>query len=262
MGKRLDLVGQQFERLTAISFAGLTKNGQTLWLCRCSCGAESHVKGTNLQSGNTRSCGCLQRQIVSEKNTTHGASKLPEYQAWADAKRRCTNPNHEYFSHYGGRGIKFLFNSFEQFYSHIGPRPHKKLSLDRIDNNGHYQIGNVHWATSKEQSNNRRNNVNLVYKGRTQNITDWARELGIHCDTIRYRLLKQGWSVEKAFETPVDVVILSYQGKTQSQATWARELGLSEATLSARLKLGWSIERALSTPVEKPAKAPQQGSFF
>ena len=78
-----------------------------------------------------------------------------EYHAYHDARNRCTNPNAKSWSDYGGRGIKFLFTSFERFMAELGPRP-EGMSLDRKNNDGNYEPGNVRWATRKEQQNNRR----------------------------------------------------------------------------------------------------------
>jgi len=91
---------------------------------------------------------------------THGLTRkngkrTPEYQAYAGAKHRCTNPNNKEFPHYGGRGIRFRFTSFEQFFATLGPRP-REMSLDRINNNGNYEPGNVRWASSSQQQRNRR----------------------------------------------------------------------------------------------------------
>ena len=80
----------------------------------------------------------------------------PEVVAYANAKQRCTNPNKWNYKNYGGRGIQFKFNSFEEFEAELGPRPSGK-SLDRYpDNDGHYEPGNVRWATPKEQRSNQR----------------------------------------------------------------------------------------------------------
>lgn len=78
-------------------------------------------------------------------------------QAYADAKRRCTNPYSDLNARrYKERGIEFRFSSFQEFIAHIGPRP-EGCSLDRIDNDGHYELGNVRWATRKQQAANRDN---------------------------------------------------------------------------------------------------------
>jgi len=79
-----------------------------------------------------------------------------EYNAYFKAKDRCTNPKSQAWPDYGGRGIKFLFTSFEEFLKEIGPKPTPKHTLDRLRVNEHYELGNVHWATWKEQANNRR----------------------------------------------------------------------------------------------------------
>lgn len=89
----------------------------------------------------------------------HGAARRDgrtrEYQSYRDAKKRCTNSHRKGYADWGGRGIRFLFTSFEQFYAELGPCP-PGLTLDRIDNDGHYQVGNVRWATRTEQSRNQR----------------------------------------------------------------------------------------------------------
>jgi hypothetical protein len=197
-----ELIGQRFERLLVISAAGKNKSKKLLWLCRCDCGVERIVAGNNLRSGDTRSCGCLNRQLAAERLTTHGGRKTLEYSSWTKAKQRCTNPNAINFHHYGERGIKFLLDNFEEFLAHIGPKPGKEYSLDRIDNSGNYEYGNVRWATQKNQCRNKRNNRYLTYQNETLCVTDWAERLGLNRTTIRKRL-RFGWSVERTLSTPV-----------------------------------------------------------
>lgn len=87
--------------------------------------------------------------------------RSPEYRAYYHAKDRCTNPNDKGYLYYGGRGIQFLFNTFAEFLADVGLRPTKKHSLDRKNNNGHYEPGNLRWATKSEQMKNRRSNGRL-----------------------------------------------------------------------------------------------------
>src|SRR5207245_5618711 len=95
-----------------------------------------------------------------------------------DARKRCTNTKCIQYPYYGGRGIKFLFDSFEQFYAELGPRP-KGLSLDRINNDGHYESGNVRWATWSEQMKNRRPRIRREDAERRRAL---AKEFGV-CDS-------------------------------------------------------------------------------
>jgi hypothetical protein len=93
------------------------------------------------------------------RNVKHGlcrrGNRLPEHAVYSTARQRCTNPKDKDFYLYGGRGIKFLFTSFEQFFAELGKRP-KGRSLDREDNDGNYEPGNVRWATKRQQDANKR----------------------------------------------------------------------------------------------------------
>src|ERR1019366_2810919 len=150
-----DLTGSSFGRLTVLGLSKIV-NGHSLWLCLCICGNRAQVWRTSLTSGDNRSCGCLKNEL----SKTHGMSttvsgEVPsEYAAYMNAKYRCTNPKAQGYAGYGGRGIEFLFSSFEQFYSELGPQP-KGKTLDRIENGGNYEPGNVRWATPKQQAANR-----------------------------------------------------------------------------------------------------------
>ena len=89
-------------------------------------------------------------------NRKHGMSFSPEYLAYRSAKQRCTNPNDASWKHYGARGIKFLFTSFEQWFAELGPRPTPQHSVDRENVNGPYGPGNIRWATPQVQALNKR----------------------------------------------------------------------------------------------------------
>jgi hypothetical protein len=157
--RRPDLTGRVFGRLTVEGFAGKDRHHNRLWHCRCACGNSTVVRSRCLLMGSTRGCGCLQREFIRQRNTTHGKSDLPEYQAWADLIQRCTNPNVEYYDCYGGRGISVCsrwLNSFEAFFEDMGSRPSPKHSIDRINNDGNYEPTNCRWATASQQNANKR----------------------------------------------------------------------------------------------------------
>jgi len=112
-----------------------------------------------------------------------GMSGWPEYKIYQAAKQRCTNPSSQRWPSHGGRGIKFLFSSFEEFITHIGRRPVGDYSLERIDNDGNYEQGNVKWATRSEQQKNKR----AYGKG-----YGWHEASGKWCAKI-YRDEKETW---------------------------------------------------------------------
>jgi hypothetical protein len=195
-----DLKGQQFGRLKVLARATNDKHNKARWLCACDCGRQAIVGGRNLLTGLARSCGCLRKETVSRLWSTHRMTRTPTYNSYQAAKGRCTNPNNSRFAYYGGRGIRFLYTSFEQFLCDLGERPIGG-TLERCDNNGDYEPGNCRWATQTEQANNKRNNRMLMAFGRTWTLCRWAREIGIYPETLRDRL-KRGWSVEKALTAP------------------------------------------------------------
>ncbi len=158
MSLRKSITGRRFGKLVAIVPAGRNRSGETLWLCRCDCGRLHFVRHADLTAHNTQSCGCLRNRPCSRQRL-HGMTDTPEFRAYTNARRRCTNPKTPGYKNWGGRGIKFLFESFAQFYAEVGPRPSPEHSLDRRDNDGHYAPGNIRWATPREQTANRRKAV-------------------------------------------------------------------------------------------------------
>ena len=141
--------------------SAFTKNKHSYAWYECSCGEFAIVDKDTVRRGMSKSCGCLWREwwddckINHPIRRKHGRKHTPEYKAYMSAKERCTNPNKDNYACYGGRGIKFLFKSFEEFFAELGERP-SGLSLDRINNNGNYETGNVRWATKFIQVHNRR----------------------------------------------------------------------------------------------------------
>lgn len=95
-------------------------------------------------------------------------SKSPEYFAYQSAKGRCRQTNNAAYNLYGGRGIEFRFTSFQDFFNELGYRPSSGYSLERKNTNGHYEPGNVKWATWVERQNNRRNNRIIEFQGQSK----------------------------------------------------------------------------------------------
>lgn len=180
--KPIDLTGQRFGRLVVVARSNNNARGQARWLCRCDCGAEKIVRATELRQGSTRSCGCWRKDQCAEvgrgsaasnsrkgaakaaaARTRHGGAKRgaehPLYSTWEGMKARCRNPNNRKFKHYGGRGIAICerwARDFGAFLADVGPKPSARHSLDRIDNDGDYEPGNVRWASPSQQNSNRR----------------------------------------------------------------------------------------------------------
>jgi hypothetical protein len=208
MSKLIDLTGQTFNRLTVICRATNVnkKSTNAHWECKCMCGKTTIVRGADLRSGGSKSCGCLGTESIILRNLIHGKTRLPEYAIWKGMKNRCTNPKNKSFKHYGGCGIKVhpaWLESFPEFYEHVGPRPTPKHSIERINNNLGYVPGNVKWATGIEQGNNKGNNRSVVFGERTMTLAQWARITGINDQTLFSRIDTLGWPIEKAFNQPV-----------------------------------------------------------
>lgn len=198
-----DFVPEVFGRLTTLDSGYIVNFGTYKKKChmvRCACGTVKQVMLADLKAGKISSCGCLQKELFSAANTTHGLSKAPEYKAYHAMMERCYNTNAETYPDYGGRGITVFpewvgKTGFEVWYAYIGPRPHPGLTQERKDVNGNYEPGNVRWATHLEQGRNKRNNIWLTLGNKTQTQAEWARELGINVNTIARRR-KLGQPVE------------------------------------------------------------------
>jgi len=200
--KLIDITGQKFNRLTAIE-----KVDGKRWLFKCDCGNEKVIDSYCVRKGITRSCGCYNAEVASERGTTHGLRNTGEYHAWTGMRRRCNlkNTNKEDFNLYAGRGITVCdrwLESFENFIADMGMKPTPKHSIDRIDVNGNYEPSNCRWATNKEQGRNKRDNFYVTYKNETKALSEWCEILNLNYGTIRNRLKISKWSVEKAFTTP------------------------------------------------------------
>ncbi|AMX93736.1 MULTISPECIES: hypothetical protein [Mesorhizobium] len=205
-----DITGRKFNRLTAASYAGRMGSDHA-FVFACECGNEIITKGYLVSTEVTRSCGCLLVDKNREIRTTHGLSHTREWRIWAGMKNRCLNPRVKRFSDYGGRGIKVCDRwlhgdgergGFECFITDLGMRLSSKHSIERKENDGNYEPGNVAWATRPEQAKNTRVVRRIEFRGETKTSHEWASAVGISSNEINKRL-RRGWSVERALTQPM-----------------------------------------------------------
>lgn len=205
MGKAfVDRTGLRYGQLTVIAYLGKIPGKTKLhWLCQCDCGEQARVTSSNLVTGHTTSCGCAHRKILQQRRV-YSLDMQEEYKIWRGIKQR-TGPNR------GARNARYAnvplctrwATSFDAFITDMGKRPSSKHSIERLDNNLGYCPENCVWASAKQQANNRSTNVFLEYQGVTQTLAQWAEQLNIASFTLRARIFKYGWPVNKAFTTPV-----------------------------------------------------------
>ena len=151
-----DLFNIKFGHLTALRISDEIKLKQTIWVCKCECGKITLVSRSHLLGGGVKSCGCKKYKI-KHGHCVGKKYRSKTYRSWEAMIRRCTKKSDIKFKHYGGRGIKVRdrWLKFEHFLEDMGERP-EGLTLDRINNDGNYELENCRWATYKEQNKNRR----------------------------------------------------------------------------------------------------------
>ena len=137
---------------------------------------------------------------------TRGIGKPATYSHWVNMKTRCFNKNNPKYKNYGARGITICEDwlTFENFHKWAVTHGFKEgLTIDRINNDGNYCPENCRWVTNLEQAKNKQNTIRITYKGITDSLQGWTKRLSFKKNTLRVRITKLKWSVEKAFNTPV-----------------------------------------------------------
>ena len=176
------------------------------------------------------------------------AANPKEFRTWKSMKKRCSRKTSKY---YGARGIAVCERwreSFRAFLEDVGPAPSETHSLDRFpDQNGHYEPGNVRWATPTEQARNRRDNPTLTVDGVTRTVVEWSEISGVPISTIIKRQ-HTGRSPEECLsiqQGPGNAVFLEHDGERRSLSEWSRRTGIPVGTIAWRRRQGWTPEECL-----------------
>ena len=204
-----DLTNKKFGRWTVIKISHTKKkrnssSSEVYWLCQCECGTQKVLSGYVLKRGISKSCGCLQKELIKRRSTKHGMKNTRLYRIWHGIKGRCLNSKDKAYPLYGGRGVticKEWQDNFMNFYDWaINNNYSDKLTLDRINCNGNYEPSNCRWTTMKEQQRNRRNNKLIIFNGETKCLSEWAERLDINPNSLARRLKKM--DIETALTLP------------------------------------------------------------
>lgn len=197
-------INKKYNRLTIKSVSGEVKGRCSTWLnCQCECGNMKVIRFDYLVNGRTKSCGCYRKDNMIKQNKnkiTHNLTGVRLFNIWRGMKRRCYDEKVTEYKHYGGRGIKVCdewLNSLESFANWSYDNGYNgTLTIDRIDNNGNYEPNNCRWVNQYTQQNNRTNNIQVEYQGRTQNISQWSKELNIKYGKLYTRIVKKNMTIE------------------------------------------------------------------
>jgi len=197
--------GERIGTLTVLGHAGTNKHRKALWTCLCDCGKTVTLPSNVLGNREFCSNSCPLATVF----TKHGMYNTYDYIAWRNMKARCTNPKHKSYKRYGGRDITVCphWDTFEGFFEDMGLRPkdHPEegpFILNRRDNDLGYFKSNCHWATQREQANNRSTNNMKTLNGKTRTMTQWCRYYNTSYHLVKDRL-KRGWDLERALVAPI-----------------------------------------------------------
>lgn len=197
MGSRIDITGERYGNLVAISPTGKkTNSGGYIWLFKCDCGKEKALPSNSVRSGLVKSCGCMLKR--------HGMTGTRLFRIWVDMKQRCTNKNYPQYYLWGGKGITVCnewlhdFVSFHKWATSSGYKDN--LTIDRINTNGNYEPSNCRWVTPKEQARNTSQNCKITIDGETKLLCEWIDISPITRSTY-YKRKAKGMSDKEALFT-------------------------------------------------------------
>jgi len=202
-----NLCGSKFGRWTVTSgpVNGRLEN-RPYWICTCNCGVVATVEQAVLVRGKSQSCGCLKRDMASQRLTQHGGTGERLHHIWMDMKRRCEKPGRRASKYYLDSGIKVCDEwqdnaKFREWAKNNGYKD--DLSIERKDVSKNYEPSNCCWIPRNMQPYNRRDTVILTAFGETKSLHDWVNDA--RCSMSKKAVearLRLGWSAEEAISKP------------------------------------------------------------
>lgn len=240
----------------------------------CDCGNITYLPTCEISRGRTQSCGCYALEVQKRprpQQCKYMGARLKDGRArissiWKGMMSRCYNPSAYGYKNYGGKGIQVCSEwhdplVFQEWAYNSGYSDN--LTIDRLDNDKDYCPENCRWVTMFEQAQNKSTCVYLEYQGKRQNLSSWARELGISEEMIGSRI-KAGWPISDALTTPsgqipnfkknVKFAYIEYNNELHSIPDWSEITGIPAGTIRWRYHKGWSPEDILTKPVQKHTK--------
>lgn len=276
-----DLSGMKFERLTVLKMVeppeNLKDKHSKYWLCKCECGNEKVIVRSGLTMGTSKSCGCIRREMMSEKmkaKKTHGLTGQRFYRIWSNMKRRCQDPKDNQYHNYGARGIaicqswqtfeNFMKDMYQSYIDFEATHGENTASIDRLNSNENYEPSNCKWATQLEQARNRADNISVVINGKEYStLSQVAEEFNFNYHTIlqRYHSGKRDMDLitkpksiaqktNKIPSTSIEVEVngIKYESLTALQKDYPY---ISLVSISKRYKKGLRNESLILRPQNK-----------
>ena len=237
------IIGGLYGELSVIKSLGKS-TGSTKYECACSCGKAVPVRGYNLTSGKTKSCGCKTSEYKRTASTKHGLHSKRSYSVWKNMMARCYNDTHVHYAYYGGKGVKVCDDwlTVEGFYAYWGEID-KPMTLDRLNSQGGYSPENTKLSTPKEQANNRSSNVYIGDK----TLSELSDAIGIPYATVAKRKLA-GWTDEEIKEKRhMKNKSVSYGEELLNIRQLSEATGIKYTTLMSRYNVGDRGERLWRT---------------
>ena len=201
-------IGDRYGRLTVIEQLP-SKNYRRRFLCKCDCGVVKSYIASDLLNGNTKSCGCLAKELLVKRNSKypHNMKHTRLYNIWWGMKQRCYDKNHSAYKKYGAKGIEICNewkNDFMRFYEWSMSNGYTDtLTIDRIDSTGNYEPSNCRWVTIAVQANNKSIVKRYDFDGQIHTIKEWSEIVGINYKCLYYRIKHLKWPIDKALTTPI-----------------------------------------------------------